>query len=129
MKKTILPIVMITLLIVLSGCIKGYKVETADAMVDIEISPIVQETTIQEKPATEQKLLFTVAASENPGYTASLNLAEVNIRMSGQDISLPEVIRTGVLTVPEIFAFAQIDAQNGFCKESFVSEHGLSHFS
>lgn len=144
MKKTILPVAMITLLLALSGCTKDYKAENIEATVDIEASPVVQATTIQEEPTnSEQKLVFSVVASENPGYTvvpseeldgktdvdiAYLNLAEVNIRMSGKDVSLPEAIRTGVLTVPEIFAFAQIDAQNGFCKESFVSEHGLSHF-
>lgn len=145
MKKTILFVVMLTSLIALSGCTKGNILESTEVAVDIETSTVVETTIIQEEPTnSEQKLIFSVVASETPGYTvvsseelagktdidiAYLNLAEVNIRISEKDISLPEAIRTGVLSIPEIFAFARIDAQNGFCKEGFVSLHGLNHFS
>ena len=38
------------------------------------------------------------------------------------------LVNSRMLTVPELFAFARMDAQNGFCQESYISEHGLTHF-
>lgn len=62
-------------------------------------------------------------------YLAYCNLAEVNIFLDGEYFPLAEAIRRGNITVPEIFAFARMDSQNGFCEESCQSEHGLAHFS
>lgn len=92
----------------------------------------------------EQRLVFSVLKAEKPGFTlipkeklgenvnvhmSYSNLAEVYIQMDGFSIPLAEAIREGRLTVPELFAFARIDAQNGVCTEAYTSVHGLTHFT
>lgn len=92
-----------------------------------------------------RRLQLSVVEAEEPGYHVILsreelgensnvditccNLKEVNITLEGETVSLAEAIRAGKLSVPEIYAFARIDAENGFCKETCVSEHGLTHFT
>lgn len=112
---------LIALLIVLSGC-----------------------STPKELPEIQQKLQFSVDASKNLGYTvipqedlgqhsgvslAYSDLEEVTIRLDDGAVPLAEAIRSGDITIPELFAFARMDSQNSFCKETYKSEHGLTHFS
>lgn len=139
MNKYRLITVIIALLAALSGCTGSQ--ESGDWA---EMSPTVKEASIKDDEApTKQNLHFSVVEAESPGYTlvpqeeldektntyiAYANLAEVNITWDGVTISLAEAIRDGKLTVPEIFALARMDAQNGFCKESYVSKLGLTHF-
>lgn len=98
----------------------------------------------QETPSESgQKLQFSVVEAEEPGFTLVSredlggkedvelsygDLSEVNVTLDGETISLAEAIREDALTVPELFAYARMDAQNGFCWESYTSENGLSHF-
>ena len=98
-------------------------------------------------PATEasapgQRLKFTVVPTEEIGFIkipdekkgsekAELvyqNLSEVKITLNGKTEPLEDAIRTGKITGAEIFAYARVDAENGFCKESFSSDVGLTHF-
>lgn len=127
--------VLIALILVLSGCAGKTGISTASS----EMTSAVHTTT-----NPQPRMQFYVAASENPGYTvisqeelggntdaylAYCNLVEVNIFLDGEYLPLAEAIRRGNITVPEIFAFARMDSQNGFCEESYQSEHGLAHFS
>lgn len=137
MNKYQLAVVVTALLAALSGCTGNQEAGTS-------VSTVSRETSIPEVGTVyQQKLQFTVVESESPGYTlvsqeelggiadvhiAYGNLTEVNITWGGENISLAEAIREGNLSVPEIFAFARMDAQNGFCRETYVSEHGLTHF-
>jgi len=130
MKKHILTAVLVALLAALCGCTGTRNAQASEPA--------------SSGAALQQKLRFSVIAEEEPGYTvfskeelggktdaylSYWNLAEVNIHMDGADIPLVEAIRSGGLTVPELFAFARMDARNGFCKEEYASEHGLTHFS
>ncbi len=131
MRRYILTAVLIALLAALCGC-----TGTQDAQ--------GSEPTAANEDASQQKLQFSVVEAEEPGYTVvsreelggNINtgltygqLTEVNIAWDGEIIPLAEAIREGKLTAPELFAFARMDAQNGFCQENYVSEHGLTHFS
>lgn len=89
-----------------------------------------------------QKLIFTAVPTEEIGFIkipdekkgsekAELvyqNLSEVKITLNGKTEPLEDAIRTGKITGAEIFAYARMDAENGFCKESFSSDDGLTHF-
>lgn len=129
MKRYMLIAVTAALLSALCGCAQNTQTLTP--------------TAANEVPS-DQKLIFSVTAAEEPGYTvlsqeelggetdayiSYWNLAEVNIRVDGADIPLAEAIRGGGLAVPELFAFARMDARNGYCEETYVSEHGLTHFT
>jgi len=129
MRKYILIVFTFTLLAALSGCARPQTTQAPPAA--------------DGGNSSEQKLVFSVLEAEVPGFTvvpreelggttdASITycgLSEVAVSVDGADIPLAEAIRGG-LTVPEIFAFARMDARNGFCTQTYRSERGLTHFS
>lgn len=129
MRKHFLPVILIAILLAMCGCAGEQEVQ-------------IQGTAGAGEESSEEMLRFSVTALEEPGYTvisqeerktdayiAYLDLAEVAVHIDGADIPLAEAIREEKLTVPEILAFARRDARNGFCRETYVSEHGLTHFS
>ncbi len=141
MRKYILPLILLMLLTLLSGCGQTHKTEIPEAET---IAASTAEPTIVAEADSGRKLQFSVIEMEEPGSKVIskeklggntnvemgyFNLAEVTIHLNGTDISLPEAIRDGKLTVAEIFAFARIDAQNGFCEETYNSVRGLTHFT
>lgn len=89
-----------------------------------------------------QKLKFSVVPTEEIGFIkipdekkgsekAELvyqNLSEVNITLNGKTEPLEDAIRTGKITGAEIFAYARMDAEAGYCKEGYTSEQGLTRF-
>lgn len=130
--------VLTVLMLVLSGCAGSQK--------EMELPPASGEmlSAVHATANPEPRMQFSVAASEEPGYTvisqeelggntdaylAYWNLTEVNIFWAGEYIPLAEAIRKGDISAPEIFAFARMDSQNGFCEEHYQSERGLTHFS
>lgn len=144
MKKCWLATVIIGLLFALSGCTGSH--ETGIPAASGETDPIVRETALPEdETASGQKLQFSVIEAEEYGHYTAFSkeelggntdaeltysrLTEVNVNVNGTVLPLAEAIRSGKLTVPEIYAFARMDAQNGFCEETYTSEHGLTHFT
>ena len=144
MRKYRLAITTIALLAALTACTTSQETAGTDSTAPSETSPTVLETFVPTvEGAPSQKLQFSVVESEAPGYTVISqeelgektgteivygDLKEVNLTWDGQTISLAQAIREEKLSTPEIFAFARLDAQNGFCQESYISEHGLTHF-
>lgn len=125
MKKTRLLVLVLVLLAALWGC-------AADRS-----TPAPEENT-----TPQPRLQFSVVESEDPGYTlispedlgddtvymAYGSLTQVDVTLEGVAHSLPDAIRDGLLTVEELFAFARLDARDGFCEETYTSRHGLTHF-
>ena len=67
----------------------------------------------------------------DPGNKASLTyvgLTDVCIETSQGKKSLEAGIQDGDISAEEIFAYARLDARNGFCTEHKNSIHGLTHF-
>lgn len=123
---------------ILSGC----AMNSETSSVNIETTPVNSEATIKTDEVV-QRLKFNVVISDEPsltrvpqeelgdteiGYVIYDSFREVNLVWNDKLKSFPDVIREKNLTIPEIFAFAHIDAQNGFCEETFVSSQGLAHF-
>ena len=89
-----------------------------------------------------QKLKFSVVPTEEIGFIkipdekkgsekAELvyqNLSEVNITLDGKTEPLADAIGSGKITGAEIFAYARMDAEAGYCKEGYTSEQGLTRF-
>lgn len=57
------------------------------------------------------------------------NVCDVNISIDKKRLTLEDAICQGLISIDEIFAYARIDARNGFCQESFNSINGLTHFT
>lgn len=138
MRKYILTLMTLTMLTILSGCGEAPKTEPPAT------EPAIAETTVPTAAASvspEQKLRFSVTEAEQTDYVKEelggganayivySGLSEVNINIDGTDVPLAEAVREGKLTLPEIFAFARMDAQNGFCAEAYTSARGLTHFT
>lgn len=128
----------VLILVALSGC-AGNQEEAKSNDKTASTTAVVAATTAENT----QMLNFCVEESEELGFTCISpdelgaendvsmvygSLTEVDLTWDGEIISLPQAIREERLTVPELFAFARMDAQNGFCQESYTSEHGLTHF-
>lgn len=67
----------------------------------------------------------------DPGNQASLtyvDLKEVSLKTAQGEKPLEAAIQDGDISVEEIFAYARLDARNGFCTEHKSSLHGLTHF-
>ena len=96
-----------------------------------------------EKPAPVKRLTVTATQDKSapsvqvpleeldPGNKASLTyvgLTDVCIETSQGKKPLETGIQDGDISVEEIFAYARLDARNGFCTEHKNSIHGLTHF-
>lgn len=96
-----------------------------------------------EKPAPVKRLTVTATQDKSapsvqvpleeldPGNKASLTyvgLTDVCIETSQGKKSLETGIQDGDISVEEIFAYARLDARNGFCTEHKNSRNGLTHF-
>lgn len=57
-----------------------------------------------------------------------IDLTDVTIEIDGTEYPLDAAIRDGHTTVDQIIADARFDAKNGFCKELYESENGLTRF-
>ena len=133
MKRTLSLVVSIALLCSLCGCTSSVNKETT---VPLETVPAT------EASASGQKLQLTVEPTGEIGFTrvpaeqlgkekvdlAYARLSGVNITLGGKTEPLADAIRTGKITGAEIFAYARMDAENGFCEESYSSDIGLTHF-
>lgn len=146
MKRYWFTAVIIVLLVALGGCAssQAQEAEVSSAPSTTECVTSAPESVPESETVSRQKLKFSVKDAEDSGYIGIpqeelgekcdteityISLSDVSIDLNGEVISLGEAIHTGKLTTPEIFAFARMDARNGFCQETSVSEHGLTHFS
>jgi len=107
-----------------------------------ENSP-AQET--QGQSHSEQRLRITARYEKGPeGYACFtseelggnlgdsleyMSLTDVNITLEESVYPLEEAIKNGLISVEEIFAFARLDARNGFCNETHKTKNGLTHFT
>ena len=133
MKKFLILLTSIALLCSLCGCTSSVNKETT---VPLETVPAT------EASASGQKLQLTVEPTGEIGFTrvpaeqlgkekvdlAYARLSGVNITLDEKTEPLADAIRTGKITGAEIFAYARMDAENGFCEESYSSDIGLTHF-
>ena len=94
-------------------------------------------------PAEMSAFTVSALADEEIGYTnfhfedtkspytsmTYVDLAEVTIDIGGKQMPLDEAIRNKKITIEELIAQAQLDAQNGVCTEVYSSERGLTTYS
>lgn len=133
MKKFLILLTSIALLCSLCGCTSSAKEE---ATAPHETAPA------SEASAAVRKLQLTVEPTGEVGFTrvpaeqlgkenmdlAYARLSGVNITLGGKTEPLADAIGSGKITGAEIFAYARMDAENGFCEESYSSDDGLTHF-
>lgn len=136
MKKFLILLTSIALLSSLYGCSGSAAEQTVASATAAETAPA------SEGSAFSRKLQLTAEPTGEIGFIpvpreqlgkaktdlVYANLSEVKITLDGKTEPLEDAIRTGKITGAEIFAYARMDAENGFCTESFSSVHGQAHF-
>ena len=55
-------------------------------------------------------------------------VTNVCIQIDGEAMKLEDAIRENRITVDELCAYARLDAADGICRESFITEHSLTRF-
>lgn len=80
---------------------------------------------------TEDPQGETVIAVEEPHFREirCLGVKDVSITLQGKDMPLEEALLSRKLTVSDLAARAQVDAQLGICQEVIQSQEGLTTFS
>ncbi len=75
---------------------------------------------------------YFTTADLNGNYEGNLYytfLEEVNIEINGKRYPLEEAIQNGYITVEQLVALAQADAREGLCRETSLTENGLTQFT
>lgn len=115
--KKLVSILLMGLL--LTGC-AGKASQTADPQrLHLSVVPEQGSSTSFELPC----------AMENTyGGISFLDLKEVTVQLPGGEMPLEEALNGGEISLWEISAYAQLDAQNGVCQVSYSSENGLAQY-
>ena len=117
-------------LLLLTGC--GGKAQGGTA----PTAP--QEETVQEG----QRLHLTVVPEEDSleafpmpqgtektyGDLTYAGVKDVRVQLPSGEKALAQALSDGDISLGEIFAYAQLDAQNGFCQGRYTSKNGLAQY-
>ncbi len=129
----------LALLLTLCGCAaQDVQSDTAPA----EIMETTSEPTVQEPGQ-----FLPISAEPDDGENAHANqvdktyfhgvfnsdisyfyLKNVTISLDGQSLPLEEAIRDGKVMLPQLRAWAQMDAAKGFCREETFTDLGLTYW-
>lgn len=118
MKKCIL---LAALLITLSGCVAQGKMETTQ---NDSLGRILQFSTVE----MEQQSFTELTNANAELQVVACGLSQVDIIWRGEDLPIGMAIQDGKITPEELFAYARLDAKNGYCQEQYTSLNGLTHF-
>ena len=113
--------------------------ETADEIATFVRGAKAQLTASDTAAEPQQRLRLAVTKSEEAYTEFSLadmgggeliyeDVADVKILLDGEKIPLEEAIQNGMVSVPELVAWARTDAENGLCQESSETANGLTEF-
>lgn len=107
--------------------------------------PVSEHNSPTESPSSpERQLCFSATPDPDAGFRlvntedmngcfshglTYLNLKDVTIEWNDESISLENALANAYITEEEILCYARLDARNGFCSESVISTHGLTHFT
>lgn len=118
MKKIIIFVCIATMLcLLLSGCTQEETVSK-------------QRLVLSAEPEKDS-YVHIPASALNGNFDAGITyfgVKNLTIDLDGKTLALETAIADGLITVEELWAYAMIDARNGFCTESANSHQGLSYF-
>ena len=134
MKRKSLCVLLCTIIaasLFLTGCTGSIdpSAPTGESITASEISiPYLNIT-----PVAASKITGVHFTSDQLGgnFTEGLSyhsFSDVSITLDGTSIKLDEALQTGVITDTDIFYFARLDAENGLCRQTMESIHGLTNF-
>lgn len=132
MKKMIASILVSLLL--LTGCAGQEQSATAPT------AP--QEETVSAPGQEGQRLHLAVVPEEGSleafpmpqgtektyGDITYAGVKDVRVQLSGGEKALAQALSDGDISLGEIFAYAQLDARNGICREKYTSKNGLAQY-
>lgn len=121
-------------LLLLTGCAGQEQSATAPT------AP--QEETASAPVQEGQRLNLTVVPEEDSleafpmpqgtektyGDLTYAGVKDVRVQLPGGEKALAQALSDGDISLGEISAYAQLDAQNGFCQERYTSKNGLAQY-
>lgn len=135
MKRVICMIIVAALLIALSGCAAQEKMKvsvsttgTAETILDTTQNSTVGRK-LQFSTVEMEQQKFKVLSDVNADFrVVACGLSRVDISLQGDEIPVGQAIQERKVTPEELFCYARLDAQNGYCQERYASLNGLTHF-
>lgn len=129
-KKLTFPLIFL-LSIYLVGCLSNNNSENSTHIESISTS--AEETSYLEIEVTPLEHEYEFFSPDDLNNTIDLpliylGLKNVYITINQSTYNLETAIRDNHITVPEIFAYARLDSDAGFCQEEYKSINGLTTF-
>lgn len=136
MKRTI-KLCVLCLAILISG-ILGYIIGKAPVKTSVsstaadapqESGPALKLSVVEDPQAEYDTLLEENTESSFTKVSIRSGIAQANIALDGETLSLADALESGRITQEEIAYLARLDAQNGYCEQTHATQNGLTHFT
>lgn len=99
---------------------------TEGLAIDLNDARCLRIGVVEEEDAQYTTILPAQQGSRFKSEIHYLNICDVCINVDGEVARLDEALRNGLISLDEIFAYAQIDARNGFCQNYAKTRNGLN---
>lgn len=136
MKRTI-KLCVLCLAILISG-ILGYMIGKAPVTASVsstaadapqESGPALKLSVVEDPQAEYDTLLEENTESSFTKVSIRSGIAQANIELDGETLSLADALESGRITQEEIAYLARLDARNGYCEQTHATQNGLTHFT
>lgn len=136
MKRTI-KLCVLCLAILISG-ILGYMIGKAPVKTSVsstaadapqESGPALKLSVVEDPQAEYDTLLEENTESSFTKVSIRSGIAQANIELDGETLSLADALESGRITQEEIAYLARLDARNGYCEQTHATRNGLTHFT
>lgn len=136
MKRTI-KLCALCLAILISG-ILGYMIGKAPVTASVsstaadapqESGPALKLSVVEDLQAEYDTLLEENTESSFTKVSIRSGIAQANIELDGETLSLADALESGRITQEEIAYLARLDARNGYCEQTHATQNGLTHFT
>lgn len=94
--------------------------------IDIHDDRCLRLTVAEKSGAQHVRILPAQQDSHFESRIQYLDVCDVRIDADGAAAPLDEALRDGLISLEEIFAYAQTDARNGFCQDYAKTRNGLN---
>lgn len=133
--------IILCIILIITSVFGGYYIGKQDIHIANSLAHVASEQSIPNQINTpSQRLLVSVVENKEireitifspesaniGGDVSGRKLEQVNISLNGITKPLGEAMRDGSVSFHEIAAWAALDADNGFCRESTETKRGLT---
>ena len=119
-RKSVIALTLMTLL--MAGCGAGTEPE------ELQQELPYLRLTVQLDEGSEPRYLVNEFSEEAFTTVYIRDVGQVDIEINGETMQLEDALEQQRISVAEISVFARLDAQKGFCQETYETDKGLTNF-